>query len=196
MYPDDLEERRQEAAQRFAQRAVKIARRDGIPERDSDEIRIHQPLENDPYISTDKVMVSFRTARGQPVALLEQLFSDDERTHIVDRNAIAVDPTTGYIHDMGLFFQRTPGDYTSVASSVEIKLDKLRRQGNAEKKHQSTKMNGHVIARLAHQSDNLRALADKFAAAAQVMGVKLTSGLAENRNLFKIAPSSQVARDL
>ncbi len=178
----------------FLMRAVSLARRDGIPPPGSVEIRAHKPLDNDPYITTAIPMVSFRSPSGDPLALLESLWSDDERTHIVDRTAILVNPETGQPHDVGLFFQSRPGCYTAALSQCEISLNRIRLKTAREGLRPGMKMNQHVRAFRQSRDAYCRDLLECFEAAAGMLGVTASQSiLKSNRSLFRIPDALHLA---
>ncbi len=175
----------------YFKRAVKIAQRDGIPPAGSDEIRLHGPLEDERYITTDKAMVSFRVPNGRAVALMERLWSDDEHTHIVGRTAVVVNPATGKLYDMGLFFQEEPGGMTSILSTTEIQTDKNRGRLAHEGRGQNEKMNAHVKAFFESRNEYYRGVADVFLRAASVLDVRPDDFvLRQNRHICAMNPRS------
>lgn len=182
-----------EASAEFTKRAGLIASRDGIPDAGSSDVRLHAPLEGDRYISTNRVMASFRSAKGMPLALLERLWSDDEHTHIVDRTALVIDLGTGKVVDAGLFFQREPGDYTSIVSHLEIEIDRARKDINLAQRKKAEGFEERIAA-LAARRTSYAELLGRFEHAAETFGVRLSPDLVSNRQLFKIAPKSQIAR--
>lgn len=169
---------------KFAQRAVQIACRDGIPQKGSDEIRIHTALREGPYIETNCPMVSFRTPGGRPCAFLEVLCSDDEQTHIVSRGAIVLNPKTGKIDDTSLFYrnQRTPGDVEYVLRYLDDKVQGFERFARKQTSHKDNGvMVAHVKAWARAEAKRHTEIKDVFMRAAETMNLDVYYGNNEQK---------------
>ncbi len=112
-------------------RLFPILEKDGIPDVGSDEIRLHKPPKRTVYIQTDTFAASFRLQSGQPIALLEQLWSDDEHTHITGRTGIVIDLKKRKPIETKLWFERSSNNHLAcVLTWLEAGQDVRRRAIN------------------------------------------------------------------
>lgn len=168
----------------FAQRAVQIACRDGIPDKGSDEIRIHSALREGPHIETRHPMVSFRIPGGRPCAFLEVLFSDDERTRIASRGAIVLNPETGKIDDTSPFYwdQAIPGDIEHCLRYLDDRVQGLKRYAGRQTGHKDNGvMVAHVKAWARAEAKRHTAIKDLFMRAAKTMNLDIYYGNNEQK---------------
>ncbi len=163
----------------FAKRAVRIACRDGIPEKGSDEIRIHNALKDGLYVETGKPMVSFRLPNFRPCALLEVLLSDDERPHILSRGAIVLNPETGKIDDTSPFYwdQIIPGDVEYVFRYLDGRVQEWGRFARKQTSHKDKGvMSAHVRAWARAEAKRETVIKELFMRAAKTMDLDINYG--------------------
>jgi hypothetical protein len=172
--------------------ALRLLKRDGAPEKGSDEVRVYPRLGK--AIASDRQMVAFRTPNGRLFAFLERPWSDDENTHIVARDAIVLEPLTQIFHDYGSQFGSYPGNYTDVAKHIEIRandfrLRKNRLKAEKDKSGLKDKMNAHVAVYYGWQQGRAKDLAIAFERAADAMGIQVSSDMPGFRQLCQVDPS-------
>ncbi|MES2728764.1 MAG: hypothetical protein V4621_01535 [Pseudomonadota bacterium] len=177
---------------RYLSRIYPILAREGIPDIGSDEIRIYGPPASTGYIQTPKFAAAFRTHTGKPLAVVEMLWADDERTHITGRTGLVIDINSKKPVETNLWFKPGSSELSCVFTQLEWEQSHRRKEIWHAKHHKIMGWTARVIA-LQDKAEKTVQLVRRFEEVAAAMDLNVAPQVIENRSKIAIHPDSHLA---